>query len=85
MVGPMILTGAFGARHDRAVIHRLVIVPALIGGFLWLFAPTPSMPPQGISDLYVNTFYPYMIVPGTVVGGVVAILSVKLRSERPQV
>jgi hypothetical protein len=85
MVSPMILTAVFGARHSHAVIRRLVVIPLLVTSLLWCLAPVPSMTPHGISNLYANSYYPYVIVPGAVVGGVVAVLSFKLRSKTPQV
>ena len=81
MVAPMLLTAAFGARHNSTVIRRVVLVPFFITCFLWFIAPCPSMNPRGISNLLVNTYYPYMMVPGAFVGGVIAVLSVKFRSK----
>ena len=76
MVGPMILTAVYGARHNREVLPRLIAFPVLGAGFVWfLLAPTPSM--VGLSRLYVNEVYPYFMVPAAIGGGVLAVLTAK--------
>ncbi len=79
MVSPMVITAVFGARKTPEVLPRLIVFPLVFAGIMWLLAPTPSMETQVLCSLYVNEVYPFHIVPAAVFGGVVAVLSIKLR------
>ena len=83
MVGPMILTAAFGARKNPEVLRRLIAFPLLLAGFVWLLGlPALSVSPaQALSRIHVNEFYPFWVFPAAILGGVIAVVSVKLRSK----
>lgn len=77
MVAPMILTGMFGARRHPELLIRLILFPGALAGLVWSLAPCPNIGIEGLNRLCVNRFYPYLIVPATIIGGAIALVTAR--------
>jgi hypothetical protein len=81
MVGPMILTGVLGAMRSREVLPRLITLSLVLAGFVWLVAPERNLTCEAHARYLIDEVYPYLVVPATIVGGVVGVASARKRSR----